>query len=106
MVGSAKSDKTIDTLLEAYKQGHSYQDWITALSDYRTKLDGYDAHVLEYQTERSPDNFYTSVMFERYTIFAVEDRIYQIILTVAEKDRGGKFEQGYEHFFNSLKIVP
>jgi hypothetical protein len=31
---------------------------------------------------------------------------YEIHFTIAEKDRGGEFEQGYEHFFNSIKIVP
>ena len=44
-------------------------------------------------------------MFNRRIIFIVKDQIYVILFEVAEKDRGGEFEKGYEYFFNSLKIV-
>ena len=49
---------------------------------------------------------YTSLMFARRRFFVVKDQMYEIMLTIAEKDRGGEFEKGYEYFFNSLKIVP
>jgi hypothetical protein len=29
-----------------------------------------------------------------------------IFQKLAEKDRGGDFEKGYEHFYNSLKYCP
>ena len=35
----------------------------------------------------------------------VNSQLYEIIFTVAEKERGGEFEKGYEYFFDSLKIV-
>ncbi|HLO14250.1 MAG TPA: hypothetical protein VK206_05435 [Anaerolineales bacterium] len=100
------SNQTLETVVESYKQGGSDKSWITKLNDYKIKLDGYDASVLEYQIEPIFDNGYTSVMFERDTFFAVQDQIYQITFTVAEKERGGEFEKGYDYFFNSLKIVP
>jgi len=74
------------------------------LNDYETTVDGREAYILEYQTddrETSP-----SLMFNRRVFFMVKDQLYQITFTVAEKERGGEFEQGYEYFFNSLKIVP
>jgi hypothetical protein len=80
--------------------------WIKALNNYQTTIDGYNALVLEYQIEPFDNNGYTSSMFERDLFFAVKDQIYQIAFTVAEKERGGKFEIGYEYFFDSLKIVP
>jgi len=101
--------KTLDNLYETYTQKDSYASWITPLNDYKIKIDGYEAFVLEDQMEPNPSidgNGYTSLMFERRIFFAVENQIYQINFIVAEKERGGEFEQGYEYFFNSLKIVP
>jgi hypothetical protein len=46
------------------------------------------------------------LMFARRTYFMVNGQVYEIIFTVADKDRGGEFDKGYEYFFNSLKIVP
>jgi hypothetical protein len=34
--------------------------------------------------------------------FIFKDQKYEIYYTIAEKDRGGEFEKGYEHIFNSL----
>ena len=72
--------------------------------DYRVKVGGNDASVLEYQV----DDFETSpsLMFYRRTYFMVNGQIYEIIYSVAEKDRDGEFGQGYAYFFNSLKITP
>ena len=74
------------------------------LYDYKISIDGYDASVLEYQIEPIED--YTSLMFARRIFFRVEDQMYTILFMVAEKERGGEFEKGYEYFFNSLKVVP
>ena len=77
---------------------------MTVLNDYKTTVDGRDAYILEYQTddlETSP-----SLMFNRRVFFMVNNRVYEIIYTVAEKDRGGEFDKGYEYFFKSLEIVP
>jgi hypothetical protein len=100
------SNQTLDTLVEAYKQGHSGSSWITALDDYQIKIDGYNALVLEYQIEPFDNNGYSSLMFERDLLFVIKDQIHQITFTIAEKDRDGEFEKGYEYFFNSLTIVP
>lgn len=78
---------------------------VRSVHNYKTKIDGYDASVLEYQIEPF-DNGYTSLMFARRTYFMVNGQVYEIIFTVADKDRGGEFDKGYEYFFNSLKIVP
>jgi len=96
--------QTAGTELEVRKQGYKDEPHIKLLQDYHIMIDGYDAGVLEYKLEDWEN--YTSLMFSRRIIFVVEDQLYEILFEVAEKDRGGEFEQGYEYFFNSLKIVP
>jgi hypothetical protein len=95
--------QTADTELASHKKSYTETSWMTVLNDYKTTVNGQDASVLEYETndqETSP-----SLMFNRRTFFIVKDQMYEIYYTVAEKDRGGDFDQGYEYFFNSLKIV-
>lgn len=103
-VVSSKPGQTPDTELESHKQSYSETSWMTVLGDYKITIDGYDASVLEYQIK--PTEGYPSLMFNRRIFFIVKDQMYEIYFTVAEKDRGGEFEKGYEYFFNSLKIVP
>ena len=105
-IDPVNSNQTLDVLIEPYKQGHSDQTWIKILDEYKITIDEYDAIVLEYQIEPIDYNGYTSLMFARDMFFVVKDQLYQIAFTVAEKERGGEFEQGYEYFFKSLKIVP
>lgn len=100
------SQQTFDALVKSHQEGYSHSFWIKLLSEYKIIIDGYDAVVFEYQVEPIYDNGYTSVMFERNIFFIFKDKLYQITLVIAEKDRGGEFEQGYEYFFNSIKIVP
>lgn len=100
----SKAGQTPDTELESHKQGYSETSWMTVFGDSKTTIDGHDASVLEYQIH--PTEGYPSLMFNRRIFFMVKDQVYEIIFEVAEKERGGEFEKGYEHFFNSLKIVP
>jgi len=93
-----------DAQLESLKQSYNETSWMTVLDSYKTMIDGYEASALEYQIKPAED--YTSLMFNRRILFMVKDQIYEIYFIVAEKDRGSEFEQGYEYFFNSLKIVP
>ena len=96
--------QTPDTELESHKQAYNEVNRMNVLRDYKIKVDRYDASVLDYQIddpETSP-----SLMFNRRIFFVINDQIYEIIFEVADKERGGEFEQGYEYFFNSLKIVP
>lgn len=99
-----KPGQTPDTELQFLKQSYSQTPWrLTILSDYKIKIDGYDASVLEYQSndpEASP-----SLMFIRRVFFVVDNQMYQILYEVADKDRGGEFEQGFNYFFSSLKVV-
>jgi len=99
-----KPGQTPDTELQFHKQAYSKTPWmLTILNDYKIKIDGYDASVLEYQSndlETSP-----SLMFIRRIFFMINNQAYEIIFEVAEKERGGEFEQGYEYFFKSLKVV-
>jgi hypothetical protein len=100
----AKPGQALDSLVEPYKQGHSNVSWIMPLNDYKSTLNGYDSIVLEYQINSA--ELYTSLMFERDIFFIVKNKMYQITFLVAEKERGGEFEKGYEYFIKSLKIVP
>ncbi len=99
-----ETQQTLDALIKSFKEGHGNNHWITELNNYKTEIDEIDAVVLEYQIDNS--ELYTSTMFERNIFFAVKDQIYSINFSVAEHERGGEFEKGYEYFFNSLKIVP
>ena len=99
-----KPGQTADTELESHKQGYKDEHQITLLKDYELTIDGHEASVLEYQIN-DPES-YTSLMFVRRIFFIVEDQMYEIFFEVAEKERGSEFEQGYEYFFKSLKIVP
>jgi len=100
----SKPGQTPESELESHKQSYSNIHWMKVLDDYRIKIDGHDAYTLEYQINDL--EHYTSPMFARRTYFMVENRVYEIIFEVAEKDRDGEFEKGYEYFLNSLKIVP
>jgi hypothetical protein len=96
--------ETPESWVESLKQANSKTPRTKTLGDYRIKVDGYGASVLEYQAddpETSP-----SLMFFRIVCFIVKGQVYEIVYSVAEKDRSGEFDKGYEHFLNSLKIVP
>lgn len=96
--------QTPDTELEGHKQPYMDDPMITLLGDYKIAIDGYDASVLEYLLNDIEN--YPSVMFVRRTFLIINEQSYEIYYTVAEKDRGGEFEQGYEYFLNSLRILP
>lgn len=104
LVLPTKPNQTPDTELENRKQAYTDERMITLLSDYKITIDGYDAGVLEYQLNDTEN--YTSPMFVRRIFLVVDDQFYEILYEVAVKDRGGDFEQGYEYFFKSLRIVP
>ncbi|MBK6645516.1 MAG: hypothetical protein IPG44_07140 [Anaerolineales bacterium] len=93
-----------DTELESHKLGYSEIPRIKVLGDYKIMIDGNESSVLEYQ-ENDPETS-PSLMFYRRTYFMVNGQVYEIIYSVADKDRGGEFDKGYDHFLNSLKIVP
>jgi hypothetical protein len=99
-----KPGQTPESELASHKQSYSNMHWIKVLDDYKIQIDGYEAYVLEYQVD-DPEH-YTSLMFAKRTYFMVENRVYEILFEVADKDRGGEFEKGYDFFLDSLKIVP
>jgi hypothetical protein len=96
--------QTADSELQSLLKGYTAERMINILNDSKIMIDGFDAGVLEYEINDS--GTYSSLMFARRTFFVVGDQLYVIYFTIAEKDRGNEFEKGYEHFFNSLKIVP
>jgi len=97
--------QTPDTELQALKQNYSNDFRYILSNDYKIMIDGYDASVLEYKVEPAQDD-YPSVMFNRRIFLLVKEQMYEILFALAEKDRGGEFEQGYEYFFKSIKVVP
>jgi len=97
-------NQTVNNGIEILRQAYSNEPHIKLLQNYKTEVDGYDAGVLEYQIQL-PET-HTSMMFDRRIFFIIEDQMYEILFEIAEKDRGGEFEKGYEYFFKSLKIVP
>lgn len=100
------SDMTLNGIISMYRDARSGVTWIKQLKDYQVVVDGYDAQVLEYQIEpMGENNGYSSLMFERDVFFVVDDQIYQIVFIVAEKDRDGQFEKGFNYFFDSLRVI-
>lgn len=96
--------QTPDTELASHKQVYSKLHRMKVLDEYKIMVDGKNASVLEYQVddpETSP-----SLMFYRRTYFMVNGQVYEVIFSIADSDRGGEFEKGYEYFIKSLKIVP
>ncbi|HCR70322.1 MAG TPA: hypothetical protein DIW23_02665 [Anaerolineae bacterium] len=93
-----------DSELEEHKESYSNTHWIKVLNNYTIKIDGYYATVLEYQIEPF-DNGYTDLMFSKRIYFMVKRQVYEIIFTVADKDRGGDFEKGFDYLLSSIKIV-
>ncbi len=100
----SKPGQTPISELESQKQICIETHWMKVLGDYTTIIDGFDASVLECLVS-DPETSPSSMLYRR-TYFMVNNQAYEIFYSVAEKERGGEFEQGYEYFFNSLKIVP
>jgi hypothetical protein len=103
LIQPSKPGQTPYTEFESHTANYRNIHWMTVLDDYKTTVDGSYAAVLEYQSndpESSP-----SLMFNRRVYFMVNSQLYEIIFTVAEKERGGEFEKGYVYFFDSLEIV-
>jgi hypothetical protein len=101
-----RDGQTLDILVEPHKQGNSNADWITPLDEDKILINGYKSVLLETQVEPIDINGFSSLMFQRDIFFIVKDRFYHIVFLVAEKERGGEFEQGYEYFFKSIRITP
>ena len=100
-----ESGQTPDTELLLHKQSYNNHFRYTVLTDYKTKIDGYDASILEYQLKERIEGS-PALMFERRIYFLVNDYMYEIYFSVAEHERDEEFEKGYEYFFNSLQILP
>jgi len=100
----SKPGQTPDTELDLHKQTYSNIAWMTVLDDYKVTIDGHEAKVLEYLIKPNIEN--DTLMFNRRIFFMVKNQLYEIIYSVPQKERDGKFEQSYEYFFNSLKITP
>lgn len=97
--------QTSSTELEATKQGYIGEPRHHVITDYMITIDGYDAGVLEYSIEPTEED-YPSVMFNKRILLVINDQLCEILFRVAEKDRGGEFEKGFEYFLKSMKIVP
>lgn len=98
----AKEGETLESELEFHKDSYNETPRMTVLNDYKIVIDSKKALVLEYltnDTETSP-----SIMFNKRIYFLVGGQIYEIIYSVAEKDRGGKFDKGFDYFLKSIKI--
>lgn len=108
MIEPVKPGQTLESIVKEQKQSIISAASTTLLQDYPIEISGYDAYVLEVLIDETllEGYFFTSVMFNRRIFFIAYDLVYTIDFTVAEHDRGGEFEKGYEYFFDSLRIVP
>jgi hypothetical protein len=99
-------NNNLTSRIESIRQARNNTNMIKAINDYPILIDGISAQVLEYQIEPGYGDVYISLMFSREILFEYGDQLYWIDFKVAEKERDGEFEQGYEYFFNSLMIAP
>ena len=97
-------DQNLETLVREQKQIDTTSSTFTLLADYPLEIDGYAAHALE--TRNDIPEIYTSVMFNRRIFLIAYDQVYTLDFIIAADQREGEFEQGYEYFFDSLRIVP
>jgi hypothetical protein len=98
-----KPGDTVESEVEMQKQIYRDSWWAEFLKDYKVAIDGFGARVIEHNTQIPESS--TSLMFERRIYFFAENEIYEIIFEIANKDRGNEFEQQYEYFFKSLKVI-
>ena len=98
-----KPGQTPDNELESHKKDYSEFYWMTVLRDYTIKIGGLDSNILEYQIH--PGDGYPSLMFNRRIYFLLNDHVYEIIYTVAQKDRGGEFDQGFDYFLSTIRFT-
>jgi hypothetical protein len=99
-----KSGQTPASELAEHKESYNGIHWMKVLGNYKITIDDREAYVLEYEVddpETSP-----SLMFNKRIYFEVKGEVYEIIFTVADKDRGGEFEKGFDHFLSSINILP
>jgi hypothetical protein len=95
--------QTPETEAELFKQKNSTLNTVVILGEYETTINSYNARVVELQF--GPVEGFSSRMFNQRIFFSVENNLYQIDLTIVDKDRGGEFEQGYEYLLSSIKIT-
>ena len=98
------SGKTLASQVNEFRESQNGLVYIKPLNEYQIAINEYNATVFE--NENNFGQIYTTTMFERHILFSVQDNMYSINFTIAKNTRGGEFEQGYEYFINSLKIVP
>lgn len=94
--------ETRDNVMETLKQNCNDLNSAKLLGDYKIQIDGHDASVLECHIDLAE----SPPIFERRIFFTIDDQLYEITYYTEENERGGEFEQGYDYFFNSIKIVP
>jgi hypothetical protein len=96
--------ESFESLWQEQKRIDSTANILTLVRDYPLQIDGYDAYALE--TLNDIPELYMAVMFCRRIILVAYDQVYTIDFLINEQHRGDRFEQGYNHFFESLQVVP
>ncbi len=97
-------DESFEQIVEEYTAASNY--YTIPLSNYQSEISGQRALVFEYRIDENNPEIYSSKMFIREIFFTANRLIYKIEFTLAEKDRGNEFEEGFQYFINSLKINP
>ncbi len=99
--------QSAESELEDLKRSYGKVSWIKILGTYNVQVDNFDAVVLEYETYPTDlEGSVPTVMFSRRIIIETDQKVYKLLFVIAQKDRGGEFEKGYEYFFNSIEITP
>jgi hypothetical protein len=104
-IGPITEQRTLETIIESYKSGHDDPRWAKLLNEYQIDINDVDAQVIEYQIEPFAESGLNSTVFEKDIFFEFNNYIYEIFFQVAWNEKGGDFEQGFDHFLNSLKLI-
>lgn len=105
-IREGKPGQTPETEVEMLMQAYSRNTYrYTVLDEFETTIDGYKASVLEYYDKEPMENYF-ALRFNRKTFFMINNHMYEISFSITDSERGSEFEQGYEYFINSVKIIP
>ena len=107
-ITEVESGHESETEVEALKKNYNLEIErlrFTILDSYELIIAEQKSSVLEYYDNEPMEGYY-ALMFNRRIFFIVDNQMYQIFFSVAEEERGGEFEQGYEYFLSSLNVTP
>jgi len=99
-----ENGQTAEMKAKLFAQRSSEAITVKISREYESSLKGHKCFVVE--TQFGPIDDFSKLMYGKTLFFSIEDKIYDINLRLANEDRDGDFEKGYEYLLKSIRIVP